>query len=225
MPPVILDSRLRRSVDVVFAITLLIVLSPLMALIGAAIRLNTPGPAVYRQPRVGRGRRMFTIWKFRTMIVGADRKGPSVGGKADPRITAVGKLLRGTRLDELPQLVNLLRGDVTLIGPRPEVESFVSYYTPAEQGLLSVRPGLLGPGALLFAARQSDELDTARDPDAFYVAHHLHPKLALDLSYVRDRRLGSDLRLMTDALRVALGVPRKNLCNTTSGRSDEHVGI
>ncbi len=205
MPPVISDSRLRRCVDVVSAISLLVALSPLLVLIGAAIRLTTPGPAIYRQRRVGRERRVFTIWKFRTMVVDADRGGPSVGGKGDPRITAVGKLLRGTRLDELPQLVNLLRGEVTLIGPRPEVESFVSYYTPAEQGLLSVRPGLLGPGALLFAARQSDELDTALDPDAFYVAHHLHPKLALDLSYVRDRRLASDLRLMVDALRVAAG--------------------
>jgi lipopolysaccharide/colanic/teichoic acid biosynthesis glycosyltransferase len=212
MPPVISDSRLRRCVDVVSAITLLIVLSPLMVLIGAAIRLTTPGPAIYRQRRVGRGRRVFTIWKFRTMVVNADRGGPSVGGKDDPRITGVGKLLRGTRLDELPQLVNLLRGDVTLIGPRPEVESFVSYYTPAEQGLLSVRPGLLGPGALLFAAKQSDELDTARDPDAYYVAHHLHPKLALDLNYVRDRRLVSDLRLMADAVRVAAGArPKKSL--------------
>ncbi|HEV3359381.1 MAG TPA: sugar transferase [Pseudonocardiaceae bacterium] len=212
MPPAISDSRLRRCVDVVSAISLLIALSPLLVLIGAAIRLTTPGPAIYRQRRVGRERRVFTIWKFRTMVVNADRGGPSVGGKADPRITAVGKLLRGTRLDELPQLVNLLRGEVTLIGPRPEVETFVSYYTPTEQGLLSVRPGLLGPGALLFAARQSDELDTALDPDAYYVSHHLHPKLALDLSYVRDRRLASDLRLMVDALRVAAGArPKKSL--------------
>jgi lipopolysaccharide/colanic/teichoic acid biosynthesis glycosyltransferase len=174
-------------------------------LIAIAIRLTSPGPAIYRQRRVGRARTVFTIWKFRTMVVGADHNGPSVSGKADPRITAIGKLLRGSRMDELPQLVNLLRGDLTLIGPRPEVESFVPYYTVAEQRLLSVRPGVLGPGALLFAHEQCDELDTTSDPDAYYVAHHLHPKLALDLGYLCDRRLASDLRLVGSALRVTLG--------------------
>jgi lipopolysaccharide/colanic/teichoic acid biosynthesis glycosyltransferase len=205
MPPVILDSRLRRCVDFVVAAVMLIVLSPILIFIGIAIRLTSSGPAIYRQRRVGRARTVFIIWKFRTMSVDADRNGPSVGGKADPRITAIGGLLRGSRLDELPQLVNLLRGDLTLIGPRPEVESFVPYYTTAEQRLLSVRPGVLGPGALLFAHDQSDELDTASDPDAYYVAHHLHPKLALDLGYLCDRRLASDLRLVGSALRVTLG--------------------
>ncbi|HJP79273.1 MAG TPA: sugar transferase [Pseudonocardiaceae bacterium] len=205
MPPVILDSRLRRCVDVLVAAVSLILLSPVLMLIGIAIRLTSPGPAIYRQRRVGRARTVFTIWKFRTMAVDADRNGPSVSGKADPRITAIGKLLRGTRLDELPQLVNLLRGDLTLIGPRPEVEYFVPYYTMAEQRLLSVRPGVLGPGALLFAHEQSDELDTAPDPDEYYIEHHLHPKLALDLGYLGDRRLTSDLRLVGSALRVTLG--------------------
>lgn len=205
MPPVILDSWLRRCVDVFVAAIALILLSPILLFIGIAIRLTSPGPAIYRQRRVGRARTVFTIWKFRTMVAGADRSGPSVSGKADPRITAVGRLLRGSRLDELPQLVNLLRGDLTLIGPRPEVETFVPYYTRAEQRLLSVRPGVLGPGALLFAHEQSDELDTAADPDAFYVANHLHPKLALDLGYLCDRRLASDLRLVGSAVLVTLG--------------------
>jgi lipopolysaccharide/colanic/teichoic acid biosynthesis glycosyltransferase len=208
MPPVILDSRLRRCVDVLVATTALIVLLPILMFIGIAIRLTSPGPAIYRQQRVGRARTVFTIWKFRTMTVGADRNGPSVSGKADPRITAIGRLLRGSRLDEMPQLVNLLRGDLTLIGPRPEVESFVPYYTMTEQRLLSVRPGVLGPGALLFAHEQSGELDTTSDPDAYYVAHHLHPKLALDLGYLSDRRLTSDLRLVGSALRVTLGARR-----------------
>jgi lipopolysaccharide/colanic/teichoic acid biosynthesis glycosyltransferase len=208
MPPVIADSRLRRCVDIVVAVTLLIIFSPLLVLIGLAIRLSSPGPAVYRQRRVGRSGTVFTIWKFRTMVASADRTGPSVSGKADPRITPIGRLLRGSRLDELPQLVNLLCGDITLIGPRPEVERFLPYYTRAERGLLSVRPGLLGPGALLFAEQQSDELDTVGDPEAYYVAHHLHPKLALDLGYLIDRRLVSDLRLVARALLVAVGARR-----------------
>lgn len=205
MPPVVPDSSLRRCVDVVVAVTLLIGLSPLLLLIGLAIRLTSRGPAVYRQRRVGRAGTVFIMWKFRTMVANADRAGPSVSGRADPRITTIGNLLRGTRLDELPQLVNLLRGDLTLIGPRPEVESFVRYYTAKEQRLLSVRPGILGPGALLFAQQQCDDLDTVGDPDAYYVAHHLHPKLALDLRYLGDRRLVSDLRLVAGALLVAAG--------------------
>lgn len=208
MPPVIADSRLRRYVDIVVAATMLIVLSPVLIAIGLAIRLTSQGPAVYRQRRVGRSKTVFTIWKFRTMVINADQIGPSVGGKADPRITPIGKLLRGSRLDELPQLVNLLRGDLTLIGPRPEVESFVPYYTTTEQRLLLVRPGVLGPGALLFARQQCDDLDTVGDPDAYYVAHHLHPKLALDLGYLGDRRLVSDLRLVAGALMIAVGARR-----------------
>jgi len=208
MPPVIADSPLRRCVDVVLATAMLILFSPFLLLIGLAVRLSSRGPAIYRQRRVGRMGTVFLIWKFRTMVADADRAGPSVSGKADPRITPVGRLLRGTRLDELPQLVNLLRGDITLIGPRPEVERFMPYYTVAEQRLLSVRPGLLGPGALLFAQRQCAELDTVSDPDAYYVTNQLHPKLALDLGYLIDRRLVSDLRLVLRAVGVAAGVRR-----------------
>lgn len=205
MPPVIGDSPVRRCVDIAVAVILMILGAPFLVLIGLAIRLSSRGPAVYRQRRVGQSGTVFTIWKFRTMVADADRTGPSVSGRADPRITPIGRLLRGSRLDELPQLVNLLRGDITLIGPRPEVERFVPYYTALELRLLSVRPGLLGPGALLFARQQCDELDTVGDPDAYYVAHHLHPKLALDLGYLIDRRLASDLRLVARALLVALG--------------------
>jgi lipopolysaccharide/colanic/teichoic acid biosynthesis glycosyltransferase len=208
MPPVVADSVLRRCVDLLVAVVLLIVLAPVLLVIGLAVRLSSPGPVIYRQRRVGRAGRVFTIWKFRTMVADADRGGPSVSGRADTRITPVGRLLRGSRLDELPQLVNLLRGDITLVGPRPEVERFVPYYTGMERTLLSVRPGILGPGALLFAQRQCDELDTVGDPDAYYVAHHLHPKLALDLSYVVDRRLVSDLRLVARAVSVLVGVRR-----------------
>lgn len=208
MPPVVADSVLRRCVDLLVAVVLLIVLAPLLLAIGMAVRLSSPGPAVYRQPRVGRSGRVFTIWKFRTMVANADRTGPAVSGRTDARITPVGRLLRASRLDELPQLVNLLRGDITLVGPRPEVERYVSYYTGVERTLLSVRPGILGPGALLFAQQQCDELDTTADPDAYYVVHHLHPKLALDLAYLVDRRLVSDLRLVARAALVIVGVRR-----------------
>nr|WP_167108373.1 sugar transferase [Amycolatopsis granulosa] len=196
---------MRRAADLAVAATALVVLLPLLVVIALAIRLTSRGPAVYRQRRVGRNGRPFLIWKFRTMVANAERIGPAVSGSADPRITRVGRWLRATRLDELPQLVNLLRGDMTLIGPRPEVERFILYYTPAERRLLTVRPGILGPGALLFAAAQSQELTHAADPEAHYVAHHLHPKLELDLAYLARRGLRADLALLARTVRIVLG--------------------
>jgi lipopolysaccharide/colanic/teichoic acid biosynthesis glycosyltransferase len=202
MTKIAADTRLRRGADLAVAVTALVVLLPLLAAIAVAIRLTSRGPAVYRQRRVGRGERPFVIWKFRTMVANADRIGPAVSGSEDPRITLVGRWLRATRLDELPQLVNLLRGDMTLIGPRPEVERFIAYYSPAERELLTVRPGILGPGALLFAAAQSQELTEAADPEAHYVRYHLHPKLALDLAYLGRRGVRADLALLARTARV-----------------------
>jgi lipopolysaccharide/colanic/teichoic acid biosynthesis glycosyltransferase len=201
--PVVVDSRLRRCVDVVAAVCGLALAWPLLVGLGVAIRLTSPGPAIFRQIRVGRAGRSFEIWKFRTMVAGADRAGPMVSGRADPRITPLGQWLRGNRLDELPQLVNLLRGDLTLVGPRPEVPRFIGSYTAAERDLLRVRPGIIGPGALLFATTQSGELDQAADPDAYYVLHHLHPKLTLDLEYLTDRRLSRDVALVARAVGVS----------------------
>jgi lipopolysaccharide/colanic/teichoic acid biosynthesis glycosyltransferase len=194
------DSPLRRLVDLFVGCVGLVLALPLLLAIAIAVRATSPGPAIFRQERVGRGGRGFAIWKFRTMVAGADRGGAAVSGRADPRVTRVGRWLRATRLDELPQLVNLVRGEMTLIGPRPEVPRFVVHYTPAERDLLDVRPGIIGPGAVLFAAAQCDELDTAADPEEFYVRHHLHPKLALDLEYLRGRGVARDLRMVAAAV-------------------------
>lgn len=199
------DGVKRRLADVAVACLGLVLLSPLLAVLTVWIRVSSPGPAFYHQTRVGRDSRPFEIWKFRTMVVDADRCGPQVAGRSDPRVTATGRRLRSTRLDELPQLVNLLRGDLTLIGPRPEVAQFLPSYTPRERDLLTVRPGVLGPGALLFAETQSRALDGAEDPEAYYVAHQLHPKLALDLAYLQGRSLRDDLHLVRQTLAVLAG--------------------
>ncbi|HJQ47133.1 MAG TPA: sugar transferase [Amycolatopsis sp.] len=196
MSQIVADSARRRGFDVAVAVAALVLLLPVLVLIAAGIRLTSAGPAIYRQRRVGRDEQPFSIWKFRTMVANADRIGPAVSGGADARITSMGRWLRRMRLDELPQLVNLLRGDMTLIGPRPEVARFVVYYTPAERRLFTVRPGVLGPGAILFAAEQSRELATADDPESYYVTHHLHSKLALDLAYLERRGLRADIGLL-----------------------------
>lgn len=200
-----LDTGRRRLVDVVVAGAGLVLGTPLIAVMGVLVRLTSAGPVLFRQERVGRDGRLFRIWKFRTMTADAATHGAAVSGRVDSRVTAVGRYLRPTRLDELPQLVNILRGDMTLIGPRPEVPGFVAHYTEDERLTLLVRPGLIGPGGLLFAAEQSRELDDAEDPDLFYIHHHLHPKLAADLAYLRDRRLLRDLQVVLAAGAALVG--------------------
>ena len=198
------DTTPRRFVDVLVAVVGLVALGPVLAALMVAVRRSSPGPALFRQTRVGRDEQDFVILKLRTMAEGSDRQGALVAGAADPRVTPLGRWLRATRLDELPQLVNLLRGDMTLIGPRPEVRRFLPYYSAEERLLFSVRPGVIGPGALHFASEQAYELDEAEDPEVAYVSRHLHPKLRLDLDYLVDRSLRHDLRLLVRTARVVL---------------------
>ncbi|MFI9150185.1 sugar transferase [Streptomyces sp. NPDC053367] len=197
------DTALRRAADIAVALLLLLLLLVPLLLLALLVRATSRGPAVYRQRRVGRGMRPFTILKLRSMTADADRAGPAVSAAADPRVTRLGHWLRRTRLDELPQLVNLLRGDMTLIGPRPEVERFLPYYTPEELHLLDVRPGVIGPGAL-YAAHHEADLDDSLGAERLYVERQLHEKLALDLAYLHDRRLSTDLRLVGQAAGTAL---------------------
>jgi lipopolysaccharide/colanic/teichoic acid biosynthesis glycosyltransferase len=133
--------------------------------------------------------------KFRSMVRDADRRGPLVTDRADPRITRIGALLRASKLDELPQLFNVVRGDMTLIGPRPEVPRFIRCYYPDELGILRVRPGLTGPGQIFYTEVQAEQ-DSAADPEAHYLGSQLHPKLAIDLDYLRRRSLRLDLAIL-----------------------------
>jgi lipopolysaccharide/colanic/teichoic acid biosynthesis glycosyltransferase len=202
------DSGQRRALDLVAAAAGLALLTPLLVVLAVAVRLDSRGPALYRQARVGRDAQPFQILKFRTMRVGSDRAGGLVSGDCDPRVTRLGRRLRASRLDELPQLVNLLRGELTLIGPRAEVPRFVEYYTDDERRLLGVRPGIIGPGAVLFAESQAGQLDGLADPEAYYVEHHLHPRLDLDLDYLAHRSVFRDLALLAAAARVMSGRTR-----------------
>ena len=193
------DSLTRRVVDIAVAAFGLVGLAPLLGALAAAVRATSPGPAIFRQARVGRGGEEFRILKLRTMVDGpADA--PLVSGTADSRITPLGAWLRRSRLDELPQLVNLLRGDLTLVGPRPEVARFVTSYTAAERELLRVRPGIIGPGALLFATEQASALDRTDDPEQYYRETQLHPRLALDLEHLRHRSVRRDVALVARSL-------------------------
>jgi lipopolysaccharide/colanic/teichoic acid biosynthesis glycosyltransferase/O-antigen/teichoic acid export membrane protein len=190
------DSAARRAVDVVVASAALAIIFPLLLIIGATVRLTSRGPAFYRQARAGRQGRPFTMLKFRSMVPGADRAGPLVTKRADPRVTPLGRCLRCTKLDELPQLINVLRGDMTLIGPRPEVPRFIPWYNVRELQILRVRPGLTGPGQIFYTQVQKSAGAVVGDPEWHYANSELHPKLAIDLDYLQRRSVRSDLAIV-----------------------------
>ena len=182
-------------VDRLVAGVALVLLAPLELAIGAVIRLTSPGPVVYRQVRVGQGGRAFSILKFRTMVDGADRLGANVSPTGDPRVTPVGGFLRRWYLDELPQLVNVVRGDMRLVGPRPETPEYVALYTRHERRVLDVKPGLVGPSTLAFMD-EPERLAAAPDPAAHYERVLLHERVGLDLAYLDRRSTRSDLVLL-----------------------------
>jgi lipopolysaccharide/colanic/teichoic acid biosynthesis glycosyltransferase/O-antigen/teichoic acid export membrane protein len=192
------DTALRRTVDVVIGSAALLLVSPLLLAAAVAVRATSPGPALYRQVRAGKAGRPFTMFKFRSMVCDADRRGPLVTDQHDPRITRIGAWLRASKLDELPQLLNVVKGDMTLIGPRPEVPRFLPCYHQDELGILNVRPGLTGPGQIFYTQMQASPHDpqAAADPEAHYVRSELHPKLAVDLDYLRRRCLRTDLGIL-----------------------------
>lgn len=192
--------------DVVVCLPVLVLIAPLLLLIAVCIRLESRGPAFYSQERVGAGGNLFRILKFRSMVVDADRVGPAVSGRCDPRITRLGAFLRATKLDELPQILNVVRGEMSLIGPRAEVPRYVAVYTEEQKETLLVRPGLTGPGQVYFTLHQAGELDQVEDPDAWYCEHQLPAKLALDLDYLRRRSLGKDLAILMSTLVTLTGI-------------------
>lgn len=185
---------MKRALDIVASAVGLTVLSPLLAGVALAIRLTSTGPVLFRQVRVGRGDTRFEILKFRTMRM--SNEGPQVTAGADPRITAVGRVLRRTKLDELPQLVNVLRGEMSLVGPRPEVPDLARHWTPEQAAtILSVRPGITDPASIEF--RDESALMAGQDdPEAFYIANLLPRKATMYVEYVENRTFLGDLRLV-----------------------------
>jgi len=196
---------MRRLVDLLLAVPALIVLGPTIAALGVAVRLESPGGALFRQTRVGRGGVEFTMLKLRSMRADRGESGTVMGGRVDPRATRIGELLRRTHLDELPQLVNVVRGEMTLIGPRPEVPDFVAHYTDAQREVLHVRPGITGPGQVEYATRWEPLLDGAEDANAVYLAQIMGPKLEVELAYVRSRSLAADAQIVRETVDALLG--------------------
>jgi lipopolysaccharide/colanic/teichoic acid biosynthesis glycosyltransferase len=189
---------MRRLFDVLVSAILLILLAPLLVLVALAVRLTSKGPALYRAERVGRGGTIFHMLKFRTMVTGADRMGPGITAQGDPRVTAVGRFLRATKLVEMPQFVNVLTGEMTLIGPRAESPQFVAHYTAEQRRLLEVPPGITGPGQLRYTTDQQDKVVDVARAEEVYIQEILTEKLARDLEYLERRGFVSDVKVLAE---------------------------
>ena len=187
----------KRGFDLFVAAVGLVVTAPIWPLIAIAIRLESPGPTLHRATRVGRGGRPFVLLKFRSMRLGAG--GPGVTAGSDARITRSGRLLRKSKLDELPQLINVLRNDMSLVGPRPEDPRYVAWYTPAQRAVLGVRPGITGAAAVAYRHEEAI-LAKAADVEEAYRHDVLPAKLELELDYLDGRRFASDLRILAQTV-------------------------
>jgi len=185
---------MRRFVDIVVALLALATLSPLLVAIMLAVFISSPGNPFYGGWRAGKDGRNFRMWKFRTMINGAAKLGP-ITGKKDPRVTPLGRILRKTKLDELPQFFNLLLGDMTLVGPRPESPEIVALYTPHQRAVLAVKPGVTGK-VQLDSDDESETIPEGADPYGYYLAHLMDRKLRMDLDYLRGRTVFTDVRIV-----------------------------
>ncbi len=185
---------LKRTFDVAVALIGFVVTSPFVLLAAVAVKLESPGPAFYRGARVGLNGRPFNVIKLRSMRVGADREGPSVTVAADPRVTRVGRILRRSKVDELPQLINVVRGDMSLVGPRPEHPDYVRLFTPEQRAVLSVRPGITGPAAIAYIDEEA--LLSGDHAQTIYERDLMPRKLALDLDYIARHSFVGDLRIL-----------------------------
>ena len=186
---------LKRAFDVAVSGAALVALSPLFLVLALAVKLDSPGPVFYRQTRVGRGGKPFRIFKFRSMVDGADRRGPAITASGDPRITRTGAFLRRTKLDELAQLINVFLGQMSFVGPRPEVEQYVKLYTPYQRQVLLVRPGITDYASIAYR-NESELLARADDPQRYYVETLMPAKIELNMKYLREISLAADLKLI-----------------------------
>lgn len=200
--------RTKRGMDFILALILTVILLPVMAVIAVCIKLDTRGPVFYRQERVTQYGKVYRIFKFRTMVAGADRQGPLVTQTGDSRITRAGRLLRKCRLDELPQLFNVLAGDMSFVGTRPEVKKYVDRYTEEMQATLLLPAGITSRTSILY--KDEDEVmekylkETGESVDDVYVKYILPEKMKYNLQYLEKFGVLNDLKVMVDTVFAVL---------------------
>jgi lipopolysaccharide/colanic/teichoic acid biosynthesis glycosyltransferase len=187
---------IQRLVDILVASFVLVLLAPVFVLVSFIIVCESPGNPFYGGWRIGKDGVQFRMWKFRSMVTGADRMGGSIAATGDPRITQVGRFLRATKVDELPQFFNLFLGDLTLVGPRPEDPAIVAHYTPEQLQTLTVKPGITGPGQIYYTTDQVDSIPQGVSADQYYLEHLLDKKLRRDIDYLKLRTPLSDCHVI-----------------------------
>lgn len=186
---------MKRLFDIVASGLGLLVLSPVLLAVAIWIKLDSNGPIFYRQVRVGRNNKDFRIFKFRSMKIGADKGSLVTIGGRDPRITRSGYFIRKYKLDELPQLINVFVGDMSLVGPRPEVRHYVDYWTPEQMHVLDVRPGITDPASIKFR-NENELMGQAENPEDYYINVIMQEKIKLYLEYVENASFGYDMKLI-----------------------------
>lgn len=190
---------MKRLFDLVMSSLLILALSPAWGLTALLIKATSRGPAVFRAVRVGKDGHHFTLYKFRSMTVSGSQVGMRITVGDDPRVTRIGKVLRRSKFDETLQLINVVKGEMSLVGPRPEDPAYVEFYTPAQRKILAVRPGMVSPASLMF--KDEEHLLASSDqPELTYVEEVLGKKLEIDLQYVACQSLATDLRVLRDTL-------------------------
>lgn len=186
---------MKRLFDIVASGLGLLVLSPILIIVAIWIKLDSEGPVFYRQVRVGRYNKDFRIFKFRSMRIGSDKGSLVTIGGRDPRVTRSGYFIRKFKIDELPQLINVFIGDMSLVGPRPEVRHYVNYWTPEQMRALNVRPGITDPASIRFR-NENELLEKAEDPEKYYIEVIMQEKLKLYLEYVDNASFWYDIKLI-----------------------------
>lgn len=186
---------MKRIFDILVSGIGLLCLSPLLLIVAIWIKLDSPGPIFYRQVRVGRYNKDFRIFKFRSMRIGSDKGSLVTIGGRDPRITRSGYFIRKFKIDELPQLINVFIGDMSLVGPRPEVRHYVNYWTPEQMHVLDVRPGITDPASIKFR-NENELLAMAEDPEKYYIEVIMQEKIKLYLDYVKKSSFWYDIKLI-----------------------------
>ncbi len=184
-----------RFFDILFSFMGILILSPIYLIISLLIIFDSPGGVLFRQKRVGKENRDFTLYKFRTMHHGAEKKGLLTLGNKEKRITRVGYFLRKYKLDELPQLFNVLKGDMSFVGPRPEVRKYVDLYTENQKKILGIRPGITDVASLEYF-NENELLESADDPEKYYIEEIMPHKLQLNMQYKNNRNLTHYFRII-----------------------------
>lgn len=189
----------KRLFDIFWSMMGLTLLAPLLALAALLVKLEDGGPVCFRQVRIGRRGQPFRMWKFRTMVVDAEAKGPSITVGRDVRITRIGRILRKSKLDEIPQLLNVLVGEMSLVGPRPEVKRYVDLYSETQMAILHLRPGITDLASIKYR-NESEWLAQSSDPDAMYVNTIMPDKLRINAAYAAGANLFTDFLVILATL-------------------------